>query len=172
PKGYKPEGGLWPSGGMGGVPHDARPLHAPSSAAGAALATCGASADLSSGGRGLARAMRWGNRVETRFPDNELAFAPKRPSEHRPLTSGAPISSHPSPLGFSYSLTLLRLRCFGSWRGFSFAWAAGWRQGSGSPPQFQSGSRKTGWPRGFSGTATKSCGETGSFAPCDRLPRH
>jgi len=115
--------------------------------------------------------MRWGNRVETRFADNELACAPKRPSEHRPRTSGAPISSHTPTPGFSYSLTLLRLRCFGSWRGFSFAWAAGWRQGSGSPPRFQSGSRKTGWPRGLSGNATRSCGATGSFAPCDVLPR-
>ena len=92
--------------------------------------------------------MRWGNRVETRFAENELACAPKRPLEHRPRTSGAPISSHTPTPGFSYSLTLLRLRCFGSWRKFSFAWAAGWRQGSGSPPRFQSGSRKTGWPRG------------------------
>src|SRR5262249_55405053 len=66
--------------------------------------------------------MRWGNRVETRFADNELACAPKRPSEHWPHTSGAPISSHTPTPGFSYSLTLLRLRCFGSWRGFSLAW--------------------------------------------------
>ena len=59
--------------------------------------------------------MRWGNRVETRFAENELACAPKRPLEHRPRTSGAPISSHTPTPGFSYSLTLLRLRCFGSW---------------------------------------------------------
>src|SRR5262249_3031768 len=51
PKGYKPKGGPWPLGGMGCV---ARMMHARSSAAGAALATGGASADLSSGGRGLA----------------------------------------------------------------------------------------------------------------------
>ena len=59
--------------------------------------------------------MRWGNRVETRFAENELACAPKRPLEHRPRTSGAPISPHTPTPEFSYSLTLLRLRCFGSW---------------------------------------------------------
>src|SRR5262249_6452277 len=58
--------------------------------------------------------MRWGTRVDTRFADNELACAPKRPSEHRPRTSGAPISSHTPTPGFSYSLTLLRLRCWGA----------------------------------------------------------
>jgi hypothetical protein len=70
-----------------------------------------------------------------------------RPPEHRRRTSGAPISSHTPTPRFSYSLTLLRVRCLGSWRGYLFAWAAGWRQGCGSPPWFQSGSRKTGWPR-------------------------
>ena len=47
--------------------------------------------------------------------DNGLVCAPKRPPEHRPRTSGAPISPHTPTPEFSYSLTLLRLRCFGSW---------------------------------------------------------